>query len=240
MKLNIKNSGLYKGIVYLLLTITLPVSANEQAQRYRGQYTYGHEVNTFCPANNSQCYWINPATSAQLSQQLPQLSVANTQRPFQPICVILQGRIDRETKADGFAADYDGLIEIEKVYGLCRQTAIVTQGDLQHHRWVLESIDAVKVALGNNTFDLDFEEQMTVTAHIGCYQLTGKAVLRDQYFIIQGIQATGQNCTAKVRKIGSLMHSILTSESTIVLDGKYLMLKNENTLLKYKSQDWLN
>jgi hypothetical protein len=42
-------------------------------------------------------------------QQLKQLSATHTDRPYQSVCVVLSGRIDRETKSDGFAADYDGL-----------------------------------------------------------------------------------------------------------------------------------
>jgi hypothetical protein len=99
--------------------------------------------------------------------------------------VVLSGRIDRETKSDGFAADYNGLIEVDKIFGLCSQVNIVTQGDLQHHRWVLENIKGVNIALaetGNQAFDLDFGEQMFVVLNTGCHKISGQAKLREQYF----------------------------------------------------------
>jgi hypothetical protein len=56
-----------------------------------------------------------------------------------------------------------------KIFGLCSQVNIVNQGDLQHHRWVLENIKGVNIALaetGNQAFDLDFGEQMFVVLNI--------------------------------------------------------------------------
>ena len=59
-------------LVFLILGYVLPSYADEQALRYRGEYTYGHEVNTFCPKINSQCYWLNPTTSEEIRLQLRQ------------------------------------------------------------------------------------------------------------------------------------------------------------------------
>ena len=230
-------------LAFFILVFNTAGAASETALRYRGLYTYGHEVNTFCPNISSQCYWLSPATSEQLRQQLIQLVDNNTTRPYQPICVLIQGTIDRETKSDGYAADYDGLIEVDKIFGLCHQTNIVTQGDLQHHRWVLDSINGVAVDAGQqggNVFDLDFGEQMTLTANMGCYKLAGHAVLRDQYFMLKLTQSTHEPCAAEVQHDASLIETVLTHESTITLDTKYLLLQNEATLLKYKLQDWLH
>ena len=134
-------------LVFLILGYVLPSYADEQALRYRGEYTYGHEVNTFCPKINSQCYWLNPTTSEEIRLQLRQLSENYTNKPYQSVSVVLQGDIDRETKSDGFAADYDGLITATKVFGVCQESEIVTQGDLQHHRWILAGIAGVAIDL---------------------------------------------------------------------------------------------
>ncbi|MBT3812753.1 MAG: hypothetical protein HON51_10225 [Gammaproteobacteria bacterium] len=114
-------------ITLIMLGYVLPGYAEGQLTRYRGAYTYAHVVNTFCPSINSQCYWLNPATSEQIRQQLKHLSATHADNPDQSVCVVLRGRIDRETKSDGFAADYDGLIKVDKVFGLCSQVDRVTQ-----------------------------------------------------------------------------------------------------------------
>ena len=49
----------------------------------------------------------------------------------------------------------------------------VTESDLQHHRWVLESIDGEALQLENTESqlpDLDFGEQMHVSGNTGCNQ----------------------------------------------------------------------
>jgi hypothetical protein len=56
-------------------------SANSEVQRYRGSYTWGHEVNSFCPQINSQCYWLSPITSQVIRERLKQLSIARQSKP---------------------------------------------------------------------------------------------------------------------------------------------------------------
>ena len=220
-----------------------PVSANEQALRYRGQYTFGHEVNTFCPQINSQCYWLSPSTSSQIRQQLKQISKQNTDKPYQSVCVVLQGKIDRETKGDGFATDYDGFCEVYKVFGLCNKTDIVTQGDLQHHRWVLKSINGVNIDLAqwnNNIPNLDFGEQMTLSTNTGCDIHTGRAILRENYIIFTLDISKSSTCTAKQQKMELLLKEVLNSEPKITIDSdKNLLLENANTVLKYQLKDWV-
>ena len=228
-------------LVFLLLGYVVPGYADEQALRYRGEYTYGHEVNTFCPKINSQCYWLNPATREQIRQQLRQLSTTHSNRPYQSVCLVLQGTIDRETKSDGFAADYDGLIKVDKVFGLCQDSEFVTQGDLQHHRWMLESINGVNIALaetGDPIFDLDFSEQMFVSLNSGCHKILGQAKLHEQYFLIKITQSNQQPCTSYEQEIEQSINEVIGKESVISLDGRHLRLKNGNTELQYLLKDW--
>ena len=98
----------------MLLTITVSVFAGNKTLRYRGQYTLGHEVNTFCPAINSQCYWLSPDTNPQIRLQLKQLIAYNTNKIYQAICLVVEGKINRDSEVKssiGFATDYDGIIQ---------------------------------------------------------------------------------------------------------------------------------
>jgi hypothetical protein len=38
---------------------------------------------------------------------------------YKPVCMVVEGVIDRDTPRDGFAADYDGLITITLLEGDC-------------------------------------------------------------------------------------------------------------------------
>ena len=247
-------------IVFLLLLTFIPsVFAQGQSLRYRGQYTLGHEVNSFCPAINSQCYWLSPDTEQQARQQLKQLVddslfQEKSAKPYESICIVVEGKINRDPamkNSIGFAAGYDGLFTVNKVFDLCNNTTIVTQGDLQHHRWVLEQINLNSIdidLLGKNIIDLDFGENMTVSGHSGCHKFSGRAVLNGAYFIIEDIvindlHSAATPCSAEQNEIEFQLWQILDSEITISIeDKKYLLLNNDNTgktLLRYRLRDWV-
>ena len=103
----------------LLLLLSAGCSAATESQRYRGDYTFGHEVNTFCPQINSQCYWLGPDTSQAVREQLKALYQQEKTGLYKPVCMVVEGVIDQDTPRDGFAADYDGLITITALEGDC-------------------------------------------------------------------------------------------------------------------------
>lgn len=230
-------------IAYLLLAYSVTATANEPVLRYRGQYTPGHEVNVFCPAISSQCYWLSPDTSENIRQQLKSLASSHTKVAYQPVCIVLTGWINQhsEDKTEiGFARDDAGLFTVIEVFGTCNQTGIVTRGDLQHHRWILESINGISIESGDTAAVLDFGEQMWVSGSTGCQQFAGHAVLRATYFTIDIEQSDKIACTAKQQKIASLLTELFNSEAAIKVDSqKNLILQNTRTQLKYILKDWV-
>lgn len=115
------------------------LAVEDKTVRYRGEYILGHEVNIFCPYINSQCYWLGSYTGDEEREVLRQLSVQNRVKPYDAVCVVIEGIIHKkmdEHKIDGFAADYDGTIDVDMVYGLCSETETVTEGDLHLKDWV--------------------------------------------------------------------------------------------------------
>ena len=228
----------------LLLAFALPACAAEQTLRYRGQYRFGHEVNIFCPEINSQCYWIGPDTTQQQRGQLKQLVYQHTDEAYQPICIVVEGRINRDPAAKqavGFAADYDGLFTLTRLHGLCDESKVVTQGDLQHHRWVLESIDLVNfdnAKLGGKLPELEIGEQMMASGNSGCNQFHGQAVLREDRFIIERMASTRMFCLPAQNDIESLLLRVLGQGSVISIDSdSNLVLKGDQNLLIYRLQD---
>jgi len=230
--------------IILFLGVVLSAWGSDQALRYRGQYSFGHEVNIFCPEINSQCYWLSPDTSQQQRQQLKQLVAENTDKAYQAICVVVEGQIIRDPAAKqaiGFAADYDGLFTVSRLYGLCDKAKVVTQGDLQHHRWVLESINGNKIGaaqLDGKIPELEIGEQMMASGHLGCNRFHGKAALREDRFIIDPVASTRMFCKPEQNDIELLLLQVFAQESTISIDAaKNLILITDDSLLKFHLED---
>ena len=213
------------------------------AARYRGGYTWGHEVNTFCPDTNAQCYWLSPDTPADVRSVLRELSQSSSPEPYTPVCVLVEARIDRESPRQGFAADYDGLITVSRFLGTCDSVSMVIASDLQHHRWVLETLnDAVLPApeSGGTTPELDFGERMTITGNTGCNKFSGNAVLLDGLFLIEAMALTRRLCPPPWNDIERSVLRVLGQESRIAIDAdRRLVLESANGELVFRLQDWV-
>lgn len=228
------------------LTVTPVFSSGtvKDVLRYRGSYTYGHEVRAFCPAVNSQCYWVGPDTSASVLGALKELATVPGNAPYTPVCVVLQGRIDRETPRTGFAADYDGLIAVTRLYGRCEETDIVTEGDLQHHRWLLRSVDGIVV--NSAEFDgavpeLDFGERMTVTGSYGCNRFSAQASLRERAIVFERMSSTRRLCSAKQNEIEHTVQRVLFGQPVVKIDAmRQLILEAGQIELRFFLSDWKN
>ena len=234
-------------IAVALLGVITPASgfasgAGETVLRYRGEYTWGHEVRSFCPEINSQCYWVGLDTSSTVHAALKKLATIPRAAPYTPVCVVIEGRIDRDSKRTGLAANYDGLISIGRVFGRCDETDIVTQGDLQHHRWLLETIDGElldSTALGGMIPELDFGQRMTVTGNTGCNRFTGRALLREEFFVIERMALTRRTCMSRQDEVERTMRQVLGSESIITIGAdRELILKSRKTVLRFRLFDW--
>ncbi|UCD67337.1 MAG: META domain-containing protein [Betaproteobacteria bacterium] len=234
-------------IAFALLILIAPASgfasgSDETVLRYRGEYTYGHEVRSFCPAINSQCYWVGAGTSAHVHATLKKLATRPGAAPYTPVCVVIEGRIDRDSKRTGFAEDYDGLISIGRVYDRCDETDIVTQGDLQHHRWLLESINDNRLdpdTLHGMIPELDFGERMTVTGNTGCNRFNGRAMLREEFFVVERMTSTRRACPPPNMNLERTFQQVLGGESVISIGAnRQLTLKSGQTVLRFRLFDW--
>ena len=116
----------------------------------------------------------------------------------------------------------------------------VTAGDLQHHRWVLESIDgeALLQAEGGRVPEIDFGEQMRVAGNTGCNQFNGQGVLRDGNFLIEAMAVTRMMCAPPWSDIELKVETILSSESSISIDDdRKLTLASANGTLVFIPSD---
>jgi len=118
----------------------------------------------------------------------------------------------------------------------------VTAEDLQHHRWVLDSINGETLPTIDGPGkipELDFGEQMTVSGNTGCNQMNGKAVLRDGFFLIEAMASTRMMCAPPWGDLEQALLTVLGSESTISIGrDKTLTLVSASTTLVFQLQDW--
>jgi heat shock protein HslJ len=123
------------------------------------------------------------------------------------------------------------------------QAKLVTIADLQHHRWVLESINGNKIEatkLGNRVPELEIGEQMMASGHSGCNRFHGKAALREERFIIDPVATTRMFCQPAQNDIELLLLQVFGQESRISIDAdKNLILETDDTLLIFRLKDWV-
>lgn len=223
----------------LLLLLSAGCSANTtntESQRYRGDYTFGHEVNTFCPAINSQCYWLGPDTSPAVRDQLKALYEQKTPGLYKPVCVVVEGVIDRESSRTGFAADYDGLITITALEGDCDDSAAITPGDLNHRRWVLTAIDDRTVDAADPIAVLDFGERLFVEGRDGCQRFSGFAELHSNQIAFRKVEFDRSGCATGIPE--ATLFSEQAAWQVALRDRDGLILRNADTSLDFRRDDW--
>ena len=119
----------------------------------------------------------------------------------------------------------------------------ITPQDLQHHRWVLESIDGEPLPdIGGRgkVPELDFGEQMTVSGNLGCNNFTGKAVIRDGFFLVESMTSTRMACPQPWSDIELKVQTVLGSESTATIsESGDLTLESADTVLSFRLSDWV-
>ena len=225
-------------VLLLMLVNAAGCYSGDVEQRYRGDYTLGHEVNTFCPRINSQCYWIGPDTAQPVRDELRQVYQQHSPGLYKPLCMIVSGRIDRESPRSGFAADMDGLITVTRVYGDCDSSHIVTQGDLQHHRWILTTHNQAPV--GEHDWPvvpvLDFGERMFVEGTDGCRTFNGFARLTDERIVFDNF-TFGDNRCKDGRDVQGLF-SIAGAWDLRTEGANTLVLEKPGMVLRFERDDW--
>jgi len=122
-------------------------------------------------------------------------------------------------------------------------TGAITASDLQHHRWILESVNGAPVPKGNDGDmipELDFGEQMHVSGNTGCNRLSGTAELRDGGFLIPNMAVTRRMCDPARNELEMTMMNVLGKESDISIDeNKNLILSTDDIVLRFRLQDWV-
>ncbi len=125
--------------------------------------------------------------------------------------------------------------------GGCQFAPLVSPADLQHHHWLLISINGAEVPQSaTNMVDLEIGEKMTVNGNTGCRQFIGKGQLDANRLSITSLYVTGQNCAPDKAWIEKAILTTLRSGAMLQRTNNDLTLAGQNYILKYQLADWVH
>jgi hypothetical protein len=211
-------------------------ATSAQSERLRGEYTFGHEVNVFCPEINSQCYWLGPNSSQAARQQLKQIYRDKKPGLYKPVCVVVEGVIDRDSPRDGFAADYDGLIDIKSVDGACDDSTTIVPGDLNHRRWVLAEHNDIAIDAKADPVILDFGERLFVSVIDGCRSFSGFSRLDANRIVFDRLESNPSACANNLPT--ERVFPARTSWQILREGRDRIELNSAGTRLVFRRDDW--
>ena len=123
--------------------------------------------------------------------------------------------------------------------------------DLQHHRWILHSIDGFELTdyareLGFDDDaapvkipDLDFGEQGFVSGNSGCNQFHGQARVIDNSLILSQLATTLMMCAGFSGELELRLQLLYRNPLAITREGNALILQSEGNRLRYELKDWV-
>ena len=225
-------------VLVLLFTFASACISSNTSQRYRGQYTLGHEVNIFCPDINSQCYWLSPDTDNAVRGKLKAIYKAKTSGLYKPPPPTTPPLPPSATPTPASPAATHGLITVTQVFGDCDSADVITEGDLQHHRWELVAVN--HSAVTNTAWPvapvLDFGERLFIEGGDGCRRFSGFAALTAEGIVFDGLKFGTSRCEPD--EAYDALFSIEGEWKVSIMKSQYLTLENDHFILKFKLNDW--
>jgi NlpE C-terminal OB domain len=77
-----------------------------------GHYIYGHEVNSFQPCDREETLWVRGSNEQLELMKKEYLNYAS--KPYEEVFIEITGDY-LDKSSDGFAMDYDGQIQVERL-----------------------------------------------------------------------------------------------------------------------------
>ena len=90
----------------------LTLSACDSDRVLDARYYWGHEVNVVCPCSSTTCFWLK--ATPELQKVLRHFVLTKTSSAYQPVLLRFEGGLLQE-QANGYAANYDGLMGIDRI-----------------------------------------------------------------------------------------------------------------------------
>jgi hypothetical protein len=98
-----------KGRAASLFCFLLSLSACASDSAVRGRLYWGHEARSFHPCGSQSAYWV------KADERTLHTLRAQAAKPYSPLYVEGHGEIDTQSKREGFARNYDGLLHLRQV-----------------------------------------------------------------------------------------------------------------------------
>ena len=133
------------------------------------------------------------------------------------------------------------LVAAAMMLGGCVSTSKVTTQpeQLQHHRFVLESVNGKNVK-SDKPLELSFGEKMHISGNM-CNRFNGEGKLSDGELKVKNLAMTRMLCTdAQMNELDSLLSAMLHDGAQVDLTENQLTLATAHDSLVYKLADLMN
>lgn len=124
--------------------------------------------------------------------------------------------------------------------GMSKNGKPVTESDLLHHNFALQSVDgvAVKPHRGNGP-NIEFGETMYVSGAM-CNRFFGNGQLRDGILTVKGLASTRMLCPdPQLNQWDAMIGDVLGNGAKVTLSAQQLTLSGSDHTLVYKLRDWV-
>ena len=116
----------------------------------------------------------------------------------------------------------------------------VTTQDLQHHRYVLQTVDGKPLTGIQRMPELSFGENMHIAGSM-CNRFMGQATLEDNTLKTKGLGMTMMMCPEpQLNELDHMINDMLTRGAKVGLAPQQLTLKTSQHTLVYKLADLVN
>lgn len=116
----------------------------------------------------------------------------------------------------------------------------VNRDQLQHHRFVLESVNGKPVTGETTQPELSFGENMTVSGSM-CNQFTGKGKLSDGELRVKDLAMTRKMCAnPQLNELDNTISQMLSNGAQVDLTANQLTLATAEHTLMFKLADLVN
>lgn len=121
----------------------------------------------------------------------------------------------------------------------CAGAGTPVPADLQHHRFVLESVDGNPFVSVTGAPDIEFNQDLRVSGRI-CNRYAGQAVLENGILTVSRMASTKMLCPdPDLNSLESLFISMLMAGAQVELSGNTLTLRQGGHVLVYRLHDWV-
>ncbi len=127
---------------------------------------------------------------------------------------------------------------------MAKDLSNVTAQDLQHHNYVLTTIDGKTYRTAKNAMspNIAFGEKMNISGQM-CNNYFGQGELKNNVLTAKGVGMTRKFCGDKIlNQLDQQIGQLLDSGAKVALkdNGQILVLSNEKTILEFKLKDYVN